>query len=339
MDCVCGNIVEVNSTCGDCGRIHENCIACGGQVIAMPKTMVLACPYCDTPLHKLDADETPYFPINFTAKEIKRQLNHFLLNRFGIPDDFVDKQRVIQSSLSFVPIRLYTVQAFLNETIFEMDTKAIILNPSLWYLSQIKDYRFAVRVKQVMHADNIESKVYPIEMSDEEATQMAQRFGDKLLERDRARFQEVPSNPQIIAEVDGDVFYPLYEVTYEYRNHSYRAVLDASNGVVCFAEHPMCSRTRAAVATTGVMMLVATLVLTVVFANVGVSSILAPLMVFCIGVAASGNIVWTAMRSQSGQEFCVPESPVWLELLYTYGELPIKNRKNLSKNHEAEGTP
>ena len=49
MDCVCGSVVEANTTCGDCGRIHENCPACGGQVIAMPKTVVLACPYCDTP--------------------------------------------------------------------------------------------------------------------------------------------------------------------------------------------------------------------------------------------------------------------------------------------------
>lgn len=336
MDCVCGNVVESNATCEDCGRIHENCAACGGQVIAMPKTMVLACPYCDTPLHKLDADETPYFPINFTANEIERQLNHFLLNRFGIPDDFVQKQRVIQSSLSFVPIRLYTVQAFLNETIFEMDTKAVILNPSLWYLSKIKDYRFAVRVKQVMHSDNIESTVYPIEISDEDAAQRAHQFGDKLLAKDRERFQGVSSNPKILTEVDGDVFYPLYELTYEYRNRSYRAVLDASNGVVCFAEHPMCSRTRAAVATTGLMMLVATLVLTVGFSLFGVSTIFAPFMVFCIGVAASGNIVWTAMRSQSGQESCVPDS-AWA-VLQTYGELPIENRKMLAPNQGAEGT-
>lgn len=336
MDCVCGQGVEPNSTCTGCGRVHDNCGACGGHVVAMPKTMVLACPYCDTPLHQLGADETPYFPINFTEQEIERQLNHFLLNRFGIPDDFVARQRVTQSTLSFVPIRLYTVQAWLNETIFEVDTKTIILNSGLWYLSKIKDHRFAVRVKQVMQQENIESKVYPIEVSDDKADQMAQSFGSLLLARDQSRFKEVPSDPLIKAESEGDVFYPLYELTYRYRNQSYRAVLDASNGVVCFAEHPMCTKTRAAVGVTGLMMLGITVVLTIAFAIVGFSTILAPFMVFCIGVAASGNIVWTAMKSQSGQEACVSNRA--FAIPRPYKEMPIEQRKVLSQSTVTEAT-
>lgn len=336
MNCGCGNVVEDNSTCTKCGSIHENCGACGGQVIAMPKTMILSCPYCDTPLHQIDVGETPYFPINFTRQEIETQLNRFLLNRFGIPDDFSANRTVLDSTLAFIPIKLFRVQAFLNETIFEVDTKAIILNPTLWYLSKIQEYRFAVRVKQVMQKEEIESKVYPITIPDDHAELMVEPFGKSLLENDRNRFKEVPSNPKVTTEAQGNVFYPLYELTYEYRGKEYRAVLDASNGVVCFAEYPMCSKSRASVGITGVMMFVVTLVLTAVFSQYGEYTKLASTVVFCMGSLASANILWMAMRSHSVQESCAPDTE-W-DAQRTYGEMSIENRKVLSTPKTIEST-
>ena len=129
----------------------------------------------------MDSDEAPYYPINFTSQEIETQLNRFLLNRFGIPDDFSANRTVLDSTLAFIPIKLFRVQAFLNETIFEVDTKAIILNPTLWYLSKIQEYRFSVRVKQVMQKDDIESKVYPITIPDDHAELMLEPFEKALL--------------------------------------------------------------------------------------------------------------------------------------------------------------
>ena len=327
MNCVCGNVVEDSSTCTKCGRIHENCRVCGGHIIAMPKTTILSCPYCDTPLHKIDSGDAPYFPINFTRQEIDTQLNRFLLNRFGIPDDFSSNRVVLDATLAFVPIQLFRVQAFLNETIFEVDTKAIVLNPTIWYGSKIQDYRFAVRVKQVMQKEDIESKVYPITIPDEHAELMLEPFEQELLKRDQDRFKEVQSDPKVSKESQGKVFYPLYEVTYEYRGKEYRAVLDASNGVVCFAEYPMCYISRVSVGITAVMMFVVTLALTAVFSQYGEYTKLASTVVFCMGSLTSAHILWTAMRSHSVQESCAPDTE-W-DSLRIYGEMPIENRKVL----------
>ena len=336
MNCVCGNVVEDSSTCTKCGRNHSNCRVCGGHVIAMPKTTILSCPYCDTPLHKMDSDETPYYPINFTHREIKTQMNRFLLNRFGIPDDFSVNRTVLDSTLAFVPIQLFRVQAFLNETIFEVDTKTIVLNPTIWYGSKIQDYRFAVRVKQVMQKEDVESKVYPITIPDEHAELMLEPFEQALLKRDQDRFKEVQSEPKILKESQGKIFYPLYELTYEYRGKEYRAVLDASNGVVCFAEYPMCSKSRVSVGITGVMMFVVTLALTAVFSQYGEYTKLASTVVFCMGSLTSANILWTAMRSHSVQESCAPDTE-W-DSHRIYGEMPIDNRKSLINSNTIEGT-
>ena len=336
MNCGCGHVVEDTSTCTKCGRIHENCGVCGGHVVAMPKTMILSCPYCDTPLHKIDTGELPYFPINFTRKEIETQLNSFLLNRFGIPDNFSSKRAVVDATLAFVPLQLFRVQAFLNETIFEVDTKAIVLNPTIWYGSKIQDYRFSVRVTQVMQKDNVESKVYPITIPDDHAELMLEPFEKALLKRDQDRFKEVQSEPRVIKESQGKVFYPLYEVTYEYRDEEYRAVLDASNGVVCFAQYPMCSKSRVAVGITGAMMFVVTLVLTAIFSQYGEYTKLASTVVFCIGSLSSANILWTAMRSHSVQESCAPDTE-W-DSHRIYGEMPIEKRKVLLHPTTADET-
>lgn len=327
MNCVCGNVVEDNSVCTKCGRIHENCGVCGGHVVAMPKTMILSCPYCDTPLHKIDADEAPYFPINFTREEIEAQLNRFLLNRFGIPDDFSSNRIVLDATVAFVPIKVFRVQAFLNDTIFEVDTKAIVLNPTIWYLSKIQDYRFSVHVKQVMQREAIESKVYPITIPDDHAELMLEPFEKALLKRDLDRFKEVESEPRVVKESQGKVFYPLYEVKYAYRGTEYRSVLDASNGVVCFAEYPMCSKSRASVGVAGVTMFIVTLVLTFIFSQYGEYTKLASTVVFCMGSLTSAHILWTAMRSHSVQESCAPETE-W-DSHRIYGEMPIENRKIL----------
>ena len=300
MNCICGTTIEKGTTCTSCHKKHQECPSCGGDTFASESTILLACPYCDTPLNKIQSDAPPYFPINFSAEEIAQQLHTFLLNRFGIPEDFSQHHRIIESNLAFVPVRLYSVQAWLNDTICEIDTKAIILSKKLWYFSKITDYRFAVRVKQVMNNDCISQTVHPINVSDEDVDTVLNSFGKKLLAQDQKRFAEVKKETRIESKKEGEVFYPLYEIKYEYDGRSYKAVVDASNGVVCFSEHPMSKKTRAAIFSTGIFMMASTILFCVLFAFF--HSAFAPLMMLIIGSVSSLRIFWTSLKSHSGQE-------------------------------------
>ena len=331
MNCACGNLVDANSTCSSCGRNNHNCPSCGGGVSSTANTLLLACPYCDTPLHQLSTDEPPYFPVNFSSYDIGKLLNKFLLNRFGIPDDFSMNYSVSESALVFVPVRLFSVQAWLNETIYEVNSKAVMLTNKLWYQSKIENYRFAVRVKQVMQKEEISSTIYPIEVSYHKVEKQVQAFGKKLLKLDKKRFSKVHRNSKIEYQTNGEVFYPLYEMEYQYRKKKYRGVVDASNGVVLFSEHPMSLQSRAMVFGTGLMMIGVTLLLTFLFflaSGLDKMMILAPFVVFGIGIATSVRIFWTALRSHSGQEVMSVGTSA-LNLAEIDRHLPIPHRKQL----------
>ena len=131
--------------------------------------------------------------------------------------------------------------------------------------------------------------------------------------------------------MDGEVFYPLYEVLYRYGGKNYKGVVDAANGIVCFSEHPMSLQSRAMVFGSGIIMMVTTFVLCFLFALaafIDALMILAPVVVFAIGVATSLRIFWTAIRSHSGQEV-MPIGNTALDLVDLDRYLPIQSRKDL----------
>ena len=119
-----------------------------------PTTCLLACTYCDTPLHQLEPTENTLIfsgdcsPVLFCC-------------RFGIPSDLKQQYTVRKTRLN-IPIRLYTVQAFLNSTIW---TPKLILDCGIYKVERASVFctgdaqehvRFGVlvesqRTKQIGH--------------------------------------------------------------------------------------------------------------------------------------------------------------------------------------------
>ena len=337
MICACGE--HADGTCTACGRQNIVCPSCGGGISADASAVVVSCPYCDTGLRHRDlGGSPPYFPINITEAEAGERLRRFCLNRFGIPGDFERKFTVKSARQIYVPVYLFTVTARLSASIVETDTCAVVGHRGLWYDDAIADYRFAMRVRQYMDPDKVSGDILTTTLSKVEAQQQAQRFGAKLLARDRKRFSGVKGQSSIEQTDEGMVFYPLYELTYGYGGTSYRGIVDAANGVVCLSDHPMGMQSRALLLSSGVLMFVSTgafalLSLATLFMAEG-SAVLGAVgsagVVLVTGGAAGVRILWTAVRNhRSGEEIAVREQP--LDIVELEKTLPVTERLMLTQ--------
>jgi|GEM_PF-2757868 len=324
MKCACGLDAKPNEICEACGRKNQKCPACDGDISLMPQTLLLECPYCGTALHRLEAGTTPYYPVNFNKIEMEERLLDFLLNRFGIPDNFSQKFRVLSSRLSFVPIHLYNVQAWLNKDIVEVDMKGVVLTKQIWYREHLNRYRFAVRVSQVMNIANMNINTYKIDLSTEDAESVATKYGDKLLKKDIKRFSEIYRDTKIQHTSVGEVYYPFYEVFYKYGGTRYRSVVDAASGVVSFSEHPMCWTSRAMVMGSAALLFVMSFFAAIVFGFMG--SYLAPVVVVGIAAIASLRVFWMSIRSHSGKEALAVDSTS-MDILGFQAHMPGLQRK------------
>ncbi len=332
MVCACGE--HADGTCTACGRQNIVCPPCGGGISADASAVVASCPYCDTALKHRDlGGMPPYFPVNVTKQEAGERLRRFCLNRFGIPGDFERKFTVKTVRQVYVPVYLFTVTARLSASIVETDTCAVVGHYGLWYYDAIADYRFAMRVRQYMDPDQIPGEVLKTTMSKEDAQRKAQKFGQELLARDRKRFSEVKGENRIEQTDEGQVLYPLYELTYGYGGKSYKGVVDAANGVVCLSDHPMSMQSRAIVMGSGALMLASTAVFALVFlATLFVAQGLAVVgavggtgVIVVTGGIAGMRILWTAGRShRSGEGIEAREQP--LDIVELEKRLPVTER-------------
>ncbi|RLB50797.1 MAG: hypothetical protein DRI90_23460 [Deltaproteobacteria bacterium] len=341
MRCACGQALQPGEVvlCSACGRQNLTCSNCGAQVATAPDAVVVSCLYCNTSLQHVDLGQgTPYFTVNVADHEVGARLLTFLLNRFGIPGDFQRRFRIVEQRLVYVPVHLFRVTAWLSQWISETDFKSIIAARKVPYRKELDGYRFAMRAKIYADPRKIRGAVYEIDVSQAEAHGEAERFGRELMARDKARFDEIPTTETIQCDHQGMVYYPLYEIRYEYGSKSFQSVVDASNGVVCHADHPMSLKTRAAVKVAGLtylaLGLVAALGLAVSPAT-GCGQVVDPAgiggfggagLVLFTALVVGGRILYTALsRSRSGEEIAASEQPLELKELTLV--MPVNERK------------
>ncbi len=309
MTCACGAPSE--PICSSCGRQNLSCPSCGGGISADPAAVVVSCPYCDSDLgHTTRDGPPPFFPVNLTEAEAQARLLRFCLNRFGIPGDFEANHRPLTARLVFVPLHLFTVTAHLTDTIVETDTCAVLGTEGLWYEDALQDHGFAVRVRQHLDPEQAPGRVLQSSRSVDDVGARAERFGQSLLAADRKRFSKVKGRGVVEVAPEGRVHYPLYELQTRYSGRSYRAIVDASNGVVCTAAHPVDTRSRALVLGAGLTMLTSTGALVLGFVGAGlvlrdtamVGAFAGALVSGTVGLAASGRVLWTALRRHHSQD-------------------------------------
>lgn len=341
MICACGQPAE--PTCTDCGRQNLRCPSCGGGISADAAAVVVSCPYCDSDLeHETREGRPPFFPVNLTQEEARTRLLRFCLNRFGIPDDFESAHRPLGARLVFVPIHLFTVTAHLTDSIVETDTLAVLGATGLWYEDALRDHGFAVRVRQHLDPDQVPGTVLEETRSAEDAARQAHRFGQSLLAADRKRFSKVKGQSSITVTTEGRLYYPLYELQTAYGAARYRAVVDAANGVVCTAAHPVDNRSRALITGAGLAMLASTGAIALGFVGAGVLLSDAPmvgaftgaLVSGAVGAVASTRVLWTALRRHQSQDESSDRTAA-LDIVSLDREVAAKHRLSLTDGGSA----
>lgn len=344
MNCSCGETVTVpeggQATCQSCGRQHISCGTCGAEVSADATAVVLNCPYCDSPIAHQDIKGKPmYFPLNITSTEAKQMLLHFLLNRFGIPADFEKKFRVTKLEPVYIPIQVFSVTAQLNQSVSEFGTTAVIQTEKLWYRNKLVDHRFAARVKQLMDPDKVKIKTYPKDTPSENTQRHVDRFGKQLLARDKKRFALKRTFNHITKKGGDQIFYPLYEVTYQYGSKRYQSIVDGASGAICLADHPMSMGTRTVVLAVSMAMVVFTGLVTLGFG--GLAALMDPTFVVSAllsgltGAAASGRMAWTAVRAHNSKENLNERDEHFLDLPKHEILLNLPQRKKLLTDRAA----
>ena len=338
MSCACGEPAE--EICGACGRQNLECPSCGGGISADPAAVVAACPYCDATLQHVDLDgQPPFFPVAVPAREAGTRLVRFCLNRFGIPGDFEAHCALDAPRLVFVPIRVFAVTARLSESVFETDTCAVVGTDGLWYADALSEYGFAMQVRQYMAPSQHGGAVLEETCTDAAAVARAQAFGHTLAARERKRFAKVGAGAEISVELEGRAFYPLYELSYRYRGRPYRAVVDAANGVVCAADHPVATRSRALILGSGGAMMASSVLiaaaylatLLVVEGAAIAGAVGGALVTLAVGAVASARILWAGIRShQSSEETGARASDLDVAVGRGGTRIPVEDRLRLT---------
>ncbi len=341
MKCACGQALQPGEVvaCSACGRQNLTCSNCGAHLSTAPDAVVVSCLYCNTSLQHVDLGQgSPYFTVNYAEHEAGARLFTFLLNRFGIPRDFKQRSRIVEQRLVYIPVHLFRVTAWLNPSISETDSKAIIATRKFAYRTELADYRFAMRAKVYTDPRKLRGTVYETDISQADAHREATRFGRELMARDKKRFDEVAAAEAIQCDHLGMVYYPLYEIRYQYGSKPYSSVVDACNGVVCHTAHPMSLATRAVVKVVGLAYIAfsvaAALGLALTPATgcgrvvdpVGIGGFGGAGLILFTALAVGGRILHKALsRSRSGEEIAATEQPLELKELTVI--MPVQERK------------
>ena len=254
--CNCGEPSEYTGKaveCPKCGAQNFFCPECGAPISIPKSSIAVSCPYCNATLIKQKMDEEKlFFPTSYDKSQAFTKLHWFLQNRFGIPEDITTEFTPKNVKLTYVPVYVYTVKAELTPEIIETEMKGIIGTNKLWYGSHIENYKFAVKSKIYYKADEIKGIVLEQDITKEMAGKKANDFGYTLASRDRKRFN-IKGNPKIDIKYEGLIYYPLYEVEYSYKGHSFKGILDGTNGVVVYSEYPMGTKTKIVLRTIGLI--------------------------------------------------------------------------------------
>ncbi len=240
--CSCGNKIEYKEEpvlCEVCGNKNFFCPECRAPLSIPKNAVAVSCPYCNASLVAEDlSQEKLFFPVSYDESTGFSKFQWFLLNRFGIPDDMKVEFTPKNIKLHYIPLYIYDIKSSLTPEIIEKDTRGIIATDKVWFKEFIKDYRFPVKGKIYYKAEEIEGEIYDAELPEEVIKKRAYEIGREMSYEDARRFN-ISGSPEIEIKKEGMIYYPFYEIVYRYKGGTYRGVIDATNGVICYAEYPL----------------------------------------------------------------------------------------------------
>lgn len=305
INCNCGEVIPINKDavfCQKCGNQNFYCKECGAPLSIPKGAVAISCPYCGFTLVQKDmTQEVFFFPVSYIQQTAAERLSWFLLNRFGIPPDICQCYQPQSVNLGFVPVFIYYIKASVTPQIYEVDTRGILGVRSSWFAQHLKDYKFSVKGKIFFKADAVQGSVMKPELTPDQVNAESNALAHKMAQEDVKRFNI--SAPRYVNDIRylGMVYYPFFEIYYNYKGKMFKGLVDATNGTVCYSEYPMCSSTQTIVRMVGLIYLMISVLVGLLLAFVLLSppgGIIAAIQGLIIGLM----LIFSTGSKQKGKE-------------------------------------
>jgi len=224
------------------------CPYCGARFTAPEDVSVAVCPYCGTAVWQSSGDEIKdhYIYDDILGYDGARDaIRDAIQRQDGVPEDIGENLIFSKSFLHYIPLHLYHVKVRAScpgsENIVLIEEYKSLLASKNTPVGVSKNYKFPVRGWSEFHPRILDYGIYhQVEVDPEKLKRAA---GEKA--RRRAVFYALNGcdEPHVEDEThwEGIIHYPIWETVYIYRNRKYRALIDATNGMILYLEYPIAS--------------------------------------------------------------------------------------------------
>ncbi|NHV07156.1 MAG: zinc ribbon domain-containing protein [Thaumarchaeota archaeon] len=226
------------------------CPNCGASFEVIETASFTTCPYCGYTFNLQTLQEWVhyFFPVYFNQNSAWLKLKSFILRRYGVPHDFYESSNITNITLHYIPLHVFHTEAEATcqsgkgtATYHKVLDLAIPAYNGFWFDSLLRSHKFSVRGRIFFKPSVLErGKYYPPSISSESAKILSQSIVNSLVLREA---NESCKGYSRISKVDvnyvGLVHYPIWEFYYNYKNESYKGLIDGTNGRVMFVEYPL----------------------------------------------------------------------------------------------------
>ncbi|MCD6369335.1 MAG: hypothetical protein J7L38_06030 [Thermoproteales archaeon] len=307
--------------------METRCPVCGAE-IEVPKTIsTTECPYCGTVFDVKTGEKSRlehfYFPVY--VKDPYDKLMRFLGRQYGVPTDLKLSSTYTKRLLHIVPIFFYHLhgRALVEAKSRKLGSFTAVVEEvddigipafSGKIAELLKEYPFPLRGKKFFEEKLKTMGIYyEPEIERVEADRTAETILTEKLSKEASEVAEnfrLTKFLEFKVEHKGLVYYPIWELEYQYKGNVFKGFIDGVTGTVIQGEHPLALRSRV-IQFTWSLVFIATGILfgflVLQQSGAGLPGIAAALFSFIAGVAAAlPQLIRTGARKVSASEILHP---------------------------------
>ncbi|MEM2636789.1 MAG: hypothetical protein QXL15_00400 [Candidatus Korarchaeota archaeon] len=261
-------------------KLTINCPSCGAELTILREEMLHTCEYCGYSFTVRDRKPYKVFmlKVNYSQDVAFRYMTTWIKKQLGVPPDFESKSSLKKSELIFYPFWIASSYAYTKYSGYGRDAEfynpvlqrpgaywniRFIRKPESWFAErdyehymvgapappQIADYKFSARARQYFDINEVKSKSGKLLQSNMDLDRFTNLVRSFVY---NSQTQEILKEIEIISTRDDKidlreafmVYLPVYHFEYEYNSKRYGGYVDASSGVIIWANAPVRKSTR-----------------------------------------------------------------------------------------------
>lgn len=231
------------------------CPHCGANFEILEDVSFTSCPYCGYTFNVQTMQEWEhfFFPVYVTHDLAWTKLRSFILRRYGVPHDFNEEANLTNVALHYVPLHVFHAEAeaecksskgtAVYHKVFDLIIPAF---NGLWFDSILRNHKFSVRGRIFFKPSILKrGKYYPPTLGSQEAKSIVQNIASSsVLNEARESCKGNYNLSKVEINYVGLVHYPIWELHYNYKNESYKSLIDSTNSRVMYVEYPLSREAR-----------------------------------------------------------------------------------------------